>query len=131
MKNKILLDLFLTIIIILCYFPSFWGEFVFDDVEAIVKNVDVRHGNYLEVFHHDFWGNDIGSAHSHKSYRPLTTLVYRVLFESSTHICTLFGQRDNGPHIDKGAVQSRIDYPNATLYRCLNVLIYCVLACQL
>jgi hypothetical protein len=30
-----------------------------------------------DVFLHDFWGDDIQSNVSHKSYRPLTVLTFR------------------------------------------------------
>lgn len=30
-----------------------------------------------DLWHHDFWGNQLSSNTSHKSYRPLTVLVFR------------------------------------------------------
>ena len=59
--------------------PSLGGDFVFDDSEAILGNSDVT-GNksLLELFHHDFWGKDIQSNRSHKSYRPITVLSFRI-----------------------------------------------------
>ncbi|CAL8144135.1 unnamed protein product [Orchesella dallaii] len=62
-------------------FPTLWGDFVFDDGEAIVKNSDVSAPgweNVYNVFVHDFWGVDITHRLSHKSFRPLTTLSYRL-----------------------------------------------------
>lgn len=32
----------------------------------------------VNTFHHDFWGQDIKLMDSHKSYRPVTTLTYRL-----------------------------------------------------
>lgn len=55
------------------------GDFVFDDTEAIVKNKDVTSESWTDPFFHDFWGADIKSDLSHKSYRPLTILSYRLV----------------------------------------------------
>lgn len=54
------------------------GEFVFDDMYAIVQNPDVYSSQpWLALFEHDFWGFPLESEKSHKSYRPLTTLTFR------------------------------------------------------
>ena len=65
-----------------CYVNSIWGDFVFDDSEAVVKNKDVDPGasSLADVFSHDFWGSNISSRSSHKSYRPLTVLSFRLSF---------------------------------------------------
>lgn len=71
---------FITISItaFICHCNTLWGSFVFDDNEAIIKNKDVMPYTPLEnVFRNDFWGTDITSNSSHKSYRPLTILSYR------------------------------------------------------
>jgi hypothetical protein len=31
-----------------------------------------------DILHHDFWGQDITLADSHKSFRPITTLTFRL-----------------------------------------------------
>jgi len=66
---------------VVSFFISFNGEFVFDDVEAIVNNKDVHTGtdatSLSDVFLHDFWGSRLSSNTSHKSYRPLTVLTFR------------------------------------------------------
>ena len=57
------------------------GEFVHDDARAIVNNPDVT-GEGTTVWRlwlNDFWGEDIASADSHKSYRPLTVLTFRLV----------------------------------------------------
>lgn len=65
---------------LLCYYRSLNGEFVFDDQVAIVKNHDVYSGfnnNTLRnLLQNDFWGNNLTSKDSHKSFRPLTTLSF-------------------------------------------------------
>ena len=59
--------------------PSLLGGFVFDDTEAILSNSDVTGTSALsEVLRHDFWGEDIQSKRSHKSYRPITVLLFRL-----------------------------------------------------
>ncbi|XP_045530066.1 protein O-mannosyl-transferase TMTC4 [Pieris brassicae] len=60
------------------YFLSLDGEFVFDDTEAILKNNDVTSVSWSEPFNHDFWGSQIDSSLSHKSYRPLTILSFKL-----------------------------------------------------
>lgn len=63
---------------VLTYTNSLRGEFVHDDIPAIVTNKDVLGLNpVLEVFKNDFWGTPMSDPHSHKSYRPLTTLTFR------------------------------------------------------
>lgn len=63
---------------VLCYLNSCKGEFVFDDSEAIVGNKDLKPDVPLgKLFLHDFWGANVSSNTSHKSYRPLTILTFR------------------------------------------------------
>uniref|UniRef100_A0A1D1ZTU4 DUF1736 domain-containing protein n=1 Tax=Auxenochlorella protothecoides TaxID=3075 RepID=A0A1D1ZTU4_AUXPR len=64
----------------LLYANTLQFGFVYDDDFAVVKNNDVTGGGPLSaVFIHDFWGQDLRSSTSHKSYRPVTTLFFRVL----------------------------------------------------
>ena len=52
--------------------------YVWDDRAAILSNGDVSSANPLiDLFYHDFWGQDIRLADSHKSYRPATVLTFR------------------------------------------------------
>lgn len=68
-------------IAILSYLNSFQCELVHDDIFAIKDNQDV-HGNLslFDVFKNDFWGKPMSSNTSHKSYRPLCVLTFRVNF---------------------------------------------------
>lgn len=60
------------------YANALSGEFVHDDIPAIVTNGDVNGGNEVfAVFKNDFWGTPMSDPASHKSYRPLTTLSFR------------------------------------------------------
>ena len=63
----------------LSYLSSCWADFVFDDNEAILTNQDITMETpLLDVFTHDFWGRSVLDKNSHKSYRPLTVLTFRV-----------------------------------------------------
>ncbi|CAH2207813.1 jg25648 [Pararge aegeria aegeria] len=62
----------------LTYSNSLHGEFVHDDIPAIVTNADVTGANpVVKIFKNDFWGTPMSDTGSHKSYRPLTTLTFR------------------------------------------------------
>ncbi|XP_041973422.1 protein O-mannosyl-transferase TMTC1-like [Aricia agestis] len=63
----------------LTYSNSLRGEFVHDDIPAVVTNRDVTGTNPLRMMlYNDFWGTPMADATSHKSYRPLTTLSFRL-----------------------------------------------------
>uniref|UniRef100_A0A8D2JN64 dolichyl-phosphate-mannose--protein mannosyltransferase n=1 Tax=Sciurus vulgaris TaxID=55149 RepID=A0A8D2JN64_SCIVU len=64
----------------LCYGRSLQGEFVHDDVWAIVNNPDVRPDAPLRwgIFTNDFWGKGMAENTSHKSYRPLCVLTFKL-----------------------------------------------------
>ena len=56
-------------------------QFVWDDRAAVLMNSDVRPGTPLShLLVHDFWGQPINTAGSHKSYRPLCVLSFRASF---------------------------------------------------
>ncbi|XP_045492101.1 protein O-mannosyl-transferase TMTC1-like [Colias croceus] len=64
---------------VISYCNSLNGDFVHDDIPAIVTNGDVTGGNSLkQLFLDDFWGTPMVDPNSHKSYRPLTTLSFRL-----------------------------------------------------
>uniref|UniRef100_A0A8D0CAG3 dolichyl-phosphate-mannose--protein mannosyltransferase n=1 Tax=Salvator merianae TaxID=96440 RepID=A0A8D0CAG3_SALMN len=63
----------------ICFANSYNGDFVFDDSEAIINNKDLRAETPLDdLWYHDFWGSKLSSNTSHKSYRPLTVLTFRI-----------------------------------------------------
>ena len=62
---------------------TFWetrrAGFVWDDRAAIQGNRDVTSNQSLfNVFKNDFWGLAINTTDSHKSYRPLCVLTFRL-----------------------------------------------------
>nr|XP_037288686.1 protein O-mannosyl-transferase TMTC1-like [Rhipicephalus microplus] len=69
-----------VVVAVLCYANSLDGDFVHDDMVAVVGNPDVtgeskRHtsSSSLSLSINDFWGRPMADPRSHKSYRPLTS----------------------------------------------------------
>ncbi|XP_055536777.1 protein O-mannosyl-transferase TMTC1-like [Wyeomyia smithii] len=70
---------FVGLIAVLCYLNGVQGDFVHDDIPAITMNKDVLGLSPVsQVFRNDFWGAPMADLSSHKSYRPLTTLTFRL-----------------------------------------------------
>ncbi|XP_030632534.1 protein O-mannosyl-transferase TMTC3 [Chanos chanos] len=68
-------------LVAVCYWNSLSCGFVFDDVSAILDNKDLRPSTPLRnLFLNDFWGTPMSEERSHKSYRPLTVLTFRLNF---------------------------------------------------
>lgn len=71
--------LVLTGLVVGCYWNSLSCGFAFDDVSAILDNKDLRPSTPLKnLFLNDFWGTPMAEERSHKSYRPLTVLTFRL-----------------------------------------------------
>ena len=52
---------------------------VYDDEPAIKKNKDLRpEAAWTDLLYHDFWGAEMASKTSHKSYRPLCVATFRL-----------------------------------------------------
>ena len=65
------------------YISGLYGDWLDDDPLAIVENADVHCGlqqplSSLALWSDDFWGAPLSSEESHLSYRPLTTLSFRL-----------------------------------------------------
>ncbi|KAF6265952.1 hypothetical protein COO60DRAFT_771390 [Scenedesmus sp. NREL 46B-D3] len=71
---------FVGLLAVSVYVNTLIGDFTFDDNFAVITNGDVTNNeNPLSgLFKHDFWGQDIASSQSHKSYRPITILAFRL-----------------------------------------------------
>lgn len=82
-KNiNIMAYMLISSVAIACYLNGINGDFVHDDIPAIILNRDVTGSNKLsKSFLNDFWGTPMDDANSHKSYRPLTTITFRQVFE--------------------------------------------------
>ena len=61
---------------VVSFVPGISDDFVFDDIPAVKENKDITTDHPGDIFRHDFWGSNISSSTSHKSYRPLTTLSF-------------------------------------------------------
>ncbi|CAG7723419.1 unnamed protein product [Allacma fusca] len=61
------------------YLNSFKAGFVYDDNRAILSNLDVLPETpWASLMTNDFWGSPLSHSGSHKSFRPLTTLTFRL-----------------------------------------------------
>ncbi|XP_026991030.2 protein O-mannosyl-transferase TMTC3 isoform X1 [Tachysurus fulvidraco] len=87
----------LAVLVLGCYWNSLLCGFVFDDVSAILDNKDLRPSTPIQnLFHNDFWGTPMSEERSHKSYRPLTVLTFRLnyllseLSPASYHLFNVF-----------------------------------------
>uniref|UniRef100_A0A4W3I6B1 Protein O-mannosyl-transferase TMTC3 n=1 Tax=Callorhinchus milii TaxID=7868 RepID=A0A4W3I6B1_CALMI len=66
-------------VVAVCYWNSIYCGFAFDDVSAILDNKDLHPSTPLKtLFQNDFWGTPMTEERSHKSYRPLTVLTFRL-----------------------------------------------------
>jgi hypothetical protein len=55
------------------------GKFVYDDAGSVKMNVVVNgNADFSEVFRRDFWGTPMSEPASHKSFRPITTISFRL-----------------------------------------------------
>ncbi|XP_055936322.1 protein O-mannosyl-transferase Tmtc3-like isoform X1 [Argiope bruennichi] len=80
-KGNVTLYCYLAVAVIafLCYRNALDCDFVFDDMSAIRDNQDLRPSTPLfNLLRNDFWGTPMQKEQSHKSYRPLCVLTYRI-----------------------------------------------------
>eukprot|EP00400_MALV-I_sp_L67-5_P000579 gene579-102_t len=60
----------------------FYEDWYVDELYAVVRNADARGDDTMYMLWvNDFWGKSIVSKHTHKSYRPLTVLSYRIAIQ--------------------------------------------------
>lgn len=63
------------------YASALGGGLVYDDLAAVKGNRDLRPSTpVVNLFFNDFWGTPLRKEQSHKSYRPLTVLTFRLNF---------------------------------------------------
>ncbi|ELU11461.1 hypothetical protein CAPTEDRAFT_171248 [Capitella teleta] len=75
------------------YLNTLSADFAYDDSRAILKNADLHPSSPLwSIFLNDFWGTPLTHSGSHKSYRPLCVLSFRLN-------CALGGLRPFGFHL--------------------------------
>ena len=74
-----------TLLAIACHLNGLEGDFVFDDVSAVVENGDVTGGPTLAAFGNNFWGEPMGDSLSkHESYRPIVVFTYALNWRLSS-----------------------------------------------
>jgi hypothetical protein len=72
---------------VICYINSLDGGFVFDDSEAIINNDDLKPETPISnLLYNDFWGTRLTHNASHKSYRPLTVLSFRLVLSFNSTV---------------------------------------------
>ncbi|XP_074651440.1 protein O-mannosyl-transferase TMTC2-like [Tubulanus polymorphus] len=63
----------------LLYMNTLTADFAYDDSRAILKNQDLLPETAItSIFYNDFWGTPLTHSGSHKSYRPLCVLTFRL-----------------------------------------------------
>ncbi|KAK4324982.1 hypothetical protein Pmani_004412 [Petrolisthes manimaculis] len=68
-----------VLLAVLLYINTLQAGFVYDDHRAVLGNIDVVGCRcWYEVWTHDFWGSPLSRTGSHGSWRPLTTLSFRL-----------------------------------------------------
>ncbi|XP_052238315.1 protein O-mannosyl-transferase TMTC2-like isoform X1 [Dreissena polymorpha] len=61
------------------YMNTLDADFAYDDSRAIVKNQDLEPKTpIINIFYDDFWGTPLTKIASHKSYRPICVLSFRL-----------------------------------------------------
>nr|XP_054920512.1 protein O-mannosyl-transferase TMTC1-like [Dermacentor andersoni] len=107
---------------VLCYMNSLDGDFVHDDMVAVVGNPDVtgenrRHAlssssSSSSLWTNDFWGRPMADPRSHKSYRPLTVLSFRANYYAN-------GRQVRGYHMVNVALHCACSVLVAIVARCV------------
>lgn len=96
-SSKLFLSL-LAIFLVTCtsYYNAYDGQFCFDDQFAILNNPDAQGKTSIwDIWRHDYWGQDIQILDSHKSYRPITVISFRIQYWIH-HV--LFGTTDSNDY---------------------------------
>jgi protein O-mannosyl-transferase len=72
---------------------SYWdwkslnGKWVYDDAGSVAKNiVVVGQVPWYDAFTRDFWGTSMKEVTSHKSFRPITTLSFKLNYLFNEHV---------------------------------------------
>ncbi|XP_030221030.1 protein O-mannosyl-transferase TMTC2 isoform X1 [Gadus morhua] len=72
-------ELVCGVVAVLLYVNTLGADFCYDDSRAIKTNQDLLPETpWANIFYDDFWGTLLTHSGSHKSYRPLCTLSFRL-----------------------------------------------------
>lgn len=75
----LLVPLLLSAVAVLTYYNALPNDFAFDDNLAIVNNKDVQGVHAGGLWRNDIWGKDLQAIDSHRSYRPLLIICFRLI----------------------------------------------------
>jgi hypothetical protein len=87
-------SLWVAIISIIAYWDNaaLHGKWVYDDSGSVAKNVVViGQVPWKEAFLRDFWGTSMKEVTSHKSFRPITTLSFKLNHIFNEHVLNVDG----------------------------------------
>jgi hypothetical protein len=80
MMHGLVVSFILFVVCFGVYYNSLDNEFVFDDHLAIVNNADTDPSTpFHDLWKHDIWGKDLMAHDSHRSYRPLLIITFKLL----------------------------------------------------
>ena len=82
------------------------GNFVYDDAATIVRNNDIKPGfcfwciffsrvtfpelsDWTQLWLNDIWGERLNTSTSHKSFRPIVQLTYRINYMFAKSVTAL------------------------------------------
>ncbi|KAJ8245393.1 hypothetical protein GJAV_G00270270 [Gymnothorax javanicus] len=72
-------ELVCSVVALALYVNTLGADFCYDDSRAIKTNQDLLPETpWINIFYDDFWGTLLTHSGSHKSYRPLCTLSFRL-----------------------------------------------------
>nr|XP_023647205.1 transmembrane and TPR repeat-containing protein 2-like isoform X1 [Paramormyrops kingsleyae] len=72
-------ELVSSAVALVLYLNTLGADFCYDDSRAIKTNQDLLPETpWISIFYNDFWGTLLTHSGSHKSYRPLCTLSFRL-----------------------------------------------------
>lgn len=123
---------FLALLSIIIYSNSLNCGFVYDDKKAILENKNVvsDHGkleSWLNLFTDDFWGTPLSNSGSHKSYRPLVTLSFKLQAYLEQLFLFKFGSfwsADNAQFVDNNYNENGFVVKSALLFHLVNVFLH-------
>ena len=96
---RLLLSLLVLVAAAVANYRSLYGGLVFDDGMAVMRNRDVLNPLSSELWWNDFWGYPVASDRSHKSYRPLTVISYRLNYLLNTELLGVAGLDPSSFHV--------------------------------
>lgn len=108
---------FLALVTIVIYLNSLKCGFVYDDRVAILENRNVQAtdaSSWFRLLSDDFWGTPMSNEGSHKSFRPLVTLTFKL----EAHLQQLMSVILNEDNTPKTSTLS------ASTYHLINLLLH-------